>query len=257
MVPRHRRQVLETVRARLAAGAPVRIVSTSLIEAGVDISLPEVWRAAAGLDSIAQAAGRCNRNGEMAMGRVVVFEPAVAKAPRALETFWQATRPVLRRHADLLGLDAVQAYFRELYWQKGPEALDALEVDGQRGVLPALASRAGDQTFPFRSLAEAFRVIDEAMEPVVLPWDETAARALREIGAAERPLAGHLRKLQHYTISIPRAARDAWLALGALRAVHPALGDGLLAFGDAAHYRAETGFDLQALGQRAADSNVM
>lgn len=257
MVPRHRRKVLAEVRRRLQDGEPVRIVSTSLIEAGVDIDLPEVWRAAAGLDSIAQAAGRCNRNGRLPIGRVVVFEPAGAKPPRALEAFWQATRPVLRGHDDLLGLDAVHAYFHELYWQKGRDALDALELEGRRGVLPALAERAGDLRFPFRSLAEAFRLIEDAMEPVVVPWDDEAARLLREIGAAERPLARHLRKLQQYTVSIPRQARDAWLRLGALRAAHPALGEGLLAFADTAHYRAETGIDLEALGLRAAESNVL
>lgn len=259
MVPKHRRQVLAEVRRRVAAGEPARVVSTSLIEAGVDLDVPEVWRAAAGLDSIAQAAGRCNRNGRLPMGRTVVFEPAEAKPPRALEAFWQATRPVLRVHDDLLGLDAVRAYFQELYWQKhqkGADALDAAAVGGRPGVLPALAERAGNWGFPFRSLAEAFRLIDEVMEPVVVPWDEDAARLLRELGAAERPPAGHLRRLQPYTVTIPRQARGTWLALGALRAVHPVLGEGLLAFEDTAHYRPETGLDLAALGLRAVESNL-
>ena len=256
MVPRHRRQVLEEVRRRLLAGEPVRLVSTSLIEAGVDISLPEVWRAATGLDSIAQAAGRCNRNGELVMGQVVIFEPAKAKAPRALEAFWQATRPVLRTHEDLLGLDAVQTYFRELYWQKGSGALDALEIDGQRGVMPALAARSQDLRFPFRSLAEVFHLIDEAMEPVIVPWDEEAMRLLRDIGITERLIGSHMRRLQQYTVSIPRVARRDWLARGVLREVHPALGDGLLRFDDLAHYRPETGVDLDTLEMRAAESNI-
>jgi len=256
MVPRHRRQVLEAVRRRLAAAEPVRLVSTSLIEAGVDISLPEVWRAAAGLDSIAQAAGRCNRHGERPMGRVVVFEPAKNKPPCAVAACWQATRPVLRAQEDLLGLDAVRAYFRELYWQKGAEALDALEVDGPRGVMPALAARSDDLRFPFRSLAEVFRLIDEIMEPVVVPWDGEAEQLLREISAAERPMGTHLRRLQPYTVSIPRAARRDWLARGVLRAVHPALGEGLLRFNDLAHYRPETGVDLDTPEMRAAESNL-
>src|SRR5690606_21017912 len=61
MCARHRREVLASLRRDLANGQPVRLVATSLIEAGVDIDFPEVWRAAAGLDSVAQAAGRCNR----------------------------------------------------------------------------------------------------------------------------------------------------------------------------------------------------
>jgi CRISPR-associated endonuclease/helicase Cas3 len=73
MCPRHRRVVLDRVRARLKNGLPVRLVATSLMEAGVDVDFPEVWREMAGLDSIAQAAGRCNREGGPVLGRVVVF----------------------------------------------------------------------------------------------------------------------------------------------------------------------------------------
>jgi hypothetical protein len=69
MCPRHRQAVLSDVRTRLKGGLPVRLVSTSLIEAGVDISFPEVWRATTGLDSIAQAAGRCSWRGNCALGR--------------------------------------------------------------------------------------------------------------------------------------------------------------------------------------------
>jgi CRISPR-associated endonuclease/helicase Cas3 len=65
MCPRHRRAVLDRVRQQLRDGEPVRLVATSLIEAGVDIDFPEVWRAMAGLDQIAQAAGRCNREGKL------------------------------------------------------------------------------------------------------------------------------------------------------------------------------------------------
>ena len=256
MVPNHRREMLAELRRRVTAGEAARVVSTSLIEAGVDLDMPEVWRAVAGLDSIAQAAGRCNRNGLLPMGRVVVFEPAEAKPPQALQAFWQATRPVLRTHEDLLSLDAVGAYFRELYWQKGSEALDAAEVDGVVGVLRALKDGGREGRFPFRSIAAAFRLIDEAMEPVVVPLDAAAQDLLRTIAAMERPLARDLRHLQGYTVSVPRKSRLDWLAAGALRIVHPALGDNLLTFEDGSHYRAETGLDLVNALQRSAENNV-
>ena len=81
MYPEHRRRVLGTIRQRLADRLPCRVVSTSLIEAGVDVDFPVVYRAMAGLDSIAQAAGRCNREGGLPEpGRVVVYEPE--KPPR-------------------------------------------------------------------------------------------------------------------------------------------------------------------------------
>lgn len=257
MCPKHRRRVLEEVRARLKVGEPVRLVSTSLIEAGVDIDLPEVWRAAAGLDSIIQAAGRCNRHGKLAIGRVVVFEPAESKPPHALEQFWQAARPVLDRHEDPLTLEAIQAYFSELYWQKGAEALDAVMVDEQAGgILRAIRVGAGDFSFPFRSIAEAFRLIEDVMASVIVPYDEEAVALLREIKAVDRPLAVQMRRLQQYVVSVPRQARGEWLALGALQAVHPALGNELLAFGDRAQYGEESGLRLDQIRLRDAENNI-
>ena len=72
----------------------------------------------------------------------MVFEPAEAEPPKELKAFWQAAGPVLRRHDDPLTLDAVQHYFRELYWQKGDAAFDAAAIDGRPGILPAIAERA-------------------------------------------------------------------------------------------------------------------
>ncbi len=255
MCPRHRREVLEGVRQRLKDGQPVRLVSTSLIEAGVDVDFPEVWRAAAGLDSIAQAAGRCNREGKRNSGRVVVFEPAEAKPPRAVSAFWQAARPVLDSHDDVLGLDEIRQYFSELYWQKGREALDAVEIDGRRGVLNAIADHAPGLTFPFRSIAEAFRLIDDVMSPVIVPWDGEAIDTLNAVAGMDRPSSGHLRRLQQYVVGIPSEARDEWLARGVLTMVHPGLGDSFLKFADKAHYRQETGVDLQNTALRDSEKN--
>ena len=258
MCPRHRSTVLADIRRRLKDGLPVRLVATSLIEAGVDVDFPEVWRAAAGLDSIAQAAGRCNREGRLGRaGRVVVFVPAEARPPRDVDALWQLARPIVGTHEDALGLDAVRAYFRELYWRKDRPALDDAKVDGRPGVLAAIADRATDAGFPFRSIADAFRLIEDRMEPVVVPWDRDAVALLAEIAAADRPRTGHLRRLQQYTVSIPPQVRGEWLARGALSPVHPALGDGLLAFADLAHYRENSGLDIADIDRRAVDSNFM
>lgn len=259
MVPKHRRRVLETLRQRVKDQQPARLVSTSLIEAGVDLDLPEVWRAMTGLDSIAQAAGRCNRNGQLqhGLGQVVVFTPEGQKPPRAVLEALQATQRVLMEgHADLLGLDAIRAYFRELYWQKGDAALDALEIQGQRGVLALLKGGAGDWSFPFASIGESFRLIDDVMPPVVVPWDAEAVALLRRIRAQDRATVGDLRRLQPYTVSIPRAAWQDWLRHGALETVHAGLGEALMAFNSDAHYRIDTGLDLSATMARDADRNL-
>jgi CRISPR-associated endonuclease/helicase Cas3 len=263
MCPRHRRMVLADLRETLNAGRPVRLVATSLIEAGVDIDFPEVWRAATGLDSIAQAGGRCNREGMLpGGGRVVVFESAEHKPQKDIASFWQAARPALRRHGEqVLGLGGIRDYFRELYWQKGDKALDAALVDGLPGVLPAIADRATDLHFPFASIADGFRMIEDFMEPVVIPWssgpdDQEVARLLARIGSMDRPPVGDLRKLQQYTVAIPPRARGDWLAKGALAPVHPALGDVLLRFVDLAHYDEATGVRLDRPEYRSAESNI-
>ncbi|MBS7811800.1 CRISPR-associated helicase Cas3' [Roseococcus pinisoli] len=263
MCPRHRRQVLEQARQRLKAGEPVRVVSTSLIEAGVDASFPEVWRASAGLDSIIQAAGRCNRHGERERGRVVVFEAEGKKPPHEIAQFWQAAQPVLAAHEDPLTLEAIEAYFRELYFNKGAhdrpreDPLDAVKV-GERagGTLAALKERADRLDFPFRGIAEAFRLIDAVMATVVVPFDEEAQKLLKEMGAMERPTSGHMRRLQQFTVSIPRQVRGEWLVMGALRPVHPAIGEELLTFVDRAHYRPQTGLDIWRPGERSIQSGI-
>ena len=108
MCARHRSEVLEDVRLRLKGGEPVRLVATSLVEAGVDIDFPVVWRAEAGLESIVQAAGRCNREGRASVADVFVFEPAEAegrKPPPEIAQFAAAARGVMWRHRDPLSLE--------------------------------------------------------------------------------------------------------------------------------------------------------
>jgi CRISPR-associated endonuclease/helicase Cas3 len=109
MCPVHRRAVLADVRRRLEDGLPVRLIATSLIEAGVDVDFPEVWRAVAGLDSIAQAAGRCNREGRLERGRAVVFEPAEGAAPADLRPLIESADGVFRDGLDPLSLEGVRS----------------------------------------------------------------------------------------------------------------------------------------------------
>lgn len=263
MCPAHRRAVLARVRQRLADGLPVRLVSTSLIEAGVDISFPEVWRAMAGLDSVAQAAGRCNREGTMAgLGRTVVFEPADHTPPREVKLLAEVATGVLDRFEDPLALAAVQDYFRQLYWTRGAAAFDKATLDGAPfPILQEIADASPGFDYPFERIARAFRMIDDAMDTVIVPWrgkdgtDTSATDLLRRIAAMPRPLADDLRRLQQYTVPVPPKARAYWLGIGALRAVHPALGDALLVFGDDSLYDAQTGVRLDDPAHRSAESN--
>ena len=108
----HRKRVLDRVRKRLCEGKPCRVISTQLIEAGVDIDFPIVFRALTGLDSIAQAAGRCNREGLLERGNVFVFVPASRKLLGYLKSVAQTAGEVMPLYNDVLSLDAIEHYFR-------------------------------------------------------------------------------------------------------------------------------------------------
>ena len=217
MCAQHRRQVLDDIRQRLQRSAPCRVVATSLIEAGVDVDFPTVLRAEAGLDSITQAAGRCNREGRRARedSEVWVFSSPNWAPPPELKQFAQSFKAVARYHADdLLGLDAVHAYFQDVYWRKGDE-LDA------HGLLK-LFKDSQPKNMPFETVTSLFRMIESNMQPILIPYDETARDLLRGLRHADRA-AGLARKLQPYIVQVPERAFDALRGAGAIQAVKPEL----------------------------------
>ena len=222
MCARHRREKLDVVRERLQNGAPVRLIATSLVEAGVDLDFEVVWRAEAGLESIIQAAGRCNREGRAEMGAVFVFKPSEEeghKPPPEIGQLADAARGVLRSHLDdPMSLDAINDYFRKLYWLKGDEALDAKDI------LRLLRERGRSLDFPFETIAREFRLIETAMVPVIVPWcgtdgrDDTAQRLLDELRWVNRP--GRIaRRLQPYVVQVPPQVRTALLTAGAAEVI--------------------------------------
>jgi CRISPR-associated endonuclease/helicase Cas3 len=195
MCPIHRSQKLAEIRRRLKNGQACRVISTQLIEAGVDIDFPVVYRALAGIDSIAQAAGRCNREGTRERGDVFVFLPETAVAAGHFRQTAQAAESVIRRHkGDVLSLTAIEDYFRLYYWTKG-EALD------EEGILARLQAGCLKGDFPFKSVADRFRFIKEDTKPVIIPFDDEARALIRTLDYREYP-ASLARKLQRYSVSV-------------------------------------------------------
>ncbi len=221
MCAAHRSQVLDDVRGMLKRGNPCLLVATSLIEAGVDVSFPAVYRAEAGLDSIAQAAGRCNRNGERAANDSHVYVFATANddwaPPPELKQFAQVAHEVLRHHADNpLSPTAIEAYFRALYWHRGDDALDQENLLG-------LLSRSRPETLPMETLADKFRLIDNLQYPVIVPWhsepwDNEARSLIDRLRHAEK-CGGLARQLQRYLVQLPKAGFDALCGTGAVQPV--------------------------------------
>jgi CRISPR-associated endonuclease/helicase Cas3 len=220
MCAKHRSEKLAEVRVRLEKGEPCRLVSTSLIEAGVDISFPVVYRAEAGLDSIAQAAGRCNRNGERVAeeSHVIVFANAHENwaPPPELLQYAQAAREILRQPRffdDPLSPEAIRAYFQLLYWQKGSRELDAADLLG-------LCDASRIDSLPLEVLATKFRMIETVQMPVIVPFDNCAHRYISSLRHAEKS-GGLARKLQPYLVQLPRNGFDALRKTGAIQPIAP------------------------------------
>jgi CRISPR-associated endonuclease/helicase Cas3 len=223
MCARHRSEVLQTIRERLVDGLPCRVVSTSLIEAGVDVDFPQVFRAEAGLDSIAQAAGRCNREGrrDKTESKVSVFTVASDwSTPPELEQYAQACRAVFRKHGDNpLSLIAIRDYFQEVYWLKGGE-LDA------HGML-ATVEHGGIDGIPYEQMARQFQMIESNMKPVIVRYTGSGeagqkseiSRLLDELAYAQYPgkIAKHL---QRYLVQIPEYGFKALAAVGAIQPIN-------------------------------------
>ncbi len=196
MVPAHRRAALTEVRERLKNGQSVRLVSTSLIEAGVDVDFPLVLRAAAGIDSVAQAAGRCNREGRLERGLVEVFR-SEHPAPPAVEQFAAIGRRVLaEKHDDPIGEAAVESYFRKLWDEYGADALDAVEADGIRGLLEAI--RRWGPSCHFEKVEAAFQMIPGGERSVIvldgewgIPWDALNEMRFGSAGAVAKRVQAH------------------------------------------------------------------
>jgi CRISPR-associated endonuclease/helicase Cas3 len=210
MCPAHRTLKLDEIRNRLKAKYPCRVISTQLIEAGVDIDFPVVFRSIDGIDSIAQAAGRCNREGKLDKGQVFVFTPEGSIAPRHFRQTTQAAESVIRRYSDdILSLGAIEEYFKFYYWTKG-EMLDKEEI------LLLLREGLKHGDFPFKTIAERFRFIKEYMKPVVIPFNDDARNLIRSIEYLENP-AVLSRKLQKYTVSILPSQWDNLLNVGSIK----------------------------------------
>lgn len=203
MCPAHRTAVFDEIRVTLAAGSsPCRVISTQLIEAGVDIDFPTVYRSLAGLDSIAQAAGRCNREGELPVGSTYVFSSEHMASERFIAETANCGRQVLELYDDPLSLEAVEHFFRLYYWDQS-DRWDAKDIvghftlDSSNRDLPFL--------FSFNRVARDFRLIEEHGQPIIVPWgSEGEQLSVDLLARGDKPDRNLLRRLQRYTVQVPQ-----------------------------------------------------
>ncbi len=225
----HRAKRIEEIRIRLEAnrkraksGQPIcalHVVSTQLIEAGVDVDFPVVFRALAGIDSIAQAAGRCNREGRLVLGEeelkgeVHVFVPPQPAPSGLLLKGEQATRALLALDPDpTLAPDLFERYFRLWF-----AAINSMDKEGIAGLL----TPGNGLEISFRTAAEKFQLIPDDGAPVIVCWGE-AEKWLATL-KANKPNRWIMRKLQRCCVNVHRNCLDRLIAQHDVEEVLPGL----------------------------------
>lgn len=236
MYPAHRKAMLKEIRGRLEADLPCRVVSTSLIEAGVDVDFPAVFREEAGLDSVLQAAGRCNREGRRnAEESVVTMFQSESPPPPIFEIPVAAGRQALRQYDRPDDPAAIRFYFQELLELKGPQALD------QKNILTMMER----DPVPFRGVAERFHLIDSMTKTVYVPLGG-GEDLVRRLQAGERSQR-IFRSLGQYSVSVYPAHFQRLDQAGGLELLED--GSGILA--DLTLYSQKTGLNLEVEAGKA------
>ncbi|MGB0744691.1 MAG: CRISPR-associated helicase Cas3' [Opitutales bacterium] len=219
MCPRHVMHVLAQVKHLRKHQKPVTLIATQLIEAGVDVSFPVVYRAECGLDSFAQAAGRCNRNGELTdskgnpiKGRVFYFKPTEHPIPEILSDL-TANAAVTRTQiienfsdSELLSPAAIRTYFKHAVWQAGLSNLwDKHAIVS--GDMPCFAPESTLLTnYSFKTAAQRFRLIESQTHSVFIPWGPKGRALEEEIRSLRKqnrsPNLSHYRRAQQFTVQV-------------------------------------------------------
>ena len=214
MCGEHRSRVIADIKERLKAGQPVRVISTQLVEAGVDIDFPVVYRAFTGLSSIAQAAGRCNREGLLSqLGRVVVFMPPKPAPPGELRKAEDVLTGLLENGVNVESPDSYPEFFSRFY---------SAQNDLGTAFKDWLTKDARDFHFQFREAAQAFKIIDdqESASVIVRYGDNDALlRSLYAVG----PKRDIMRRLQRYTVNVPRRTLAGMRIKGFVEEPHPGI----------------------------------
>lgn len=194
MYPEHRKRVLEEIRTRLIQGRVCRLISTSLVEAGVDFDFPAVFRELAGIDSIIQAAGRCNREGKRKKeeSRTVVFTLEKTEGmdnPSELKLPLKTAAQIVEKYQDISSMEAISEYFSRLYEFKG-DGLDSKDIVGR------LEQGVKNQLFPFESVAKDFRLIESDTRSILIGVEPEASE-----------IAGRIRRGEHSRQLVREAGR--------------------------------------------------
>lgn len=209
MHPKHRRATIDEIRQRLKQGLCCRVVSTSLIEAGVDVDFPRVYREINGLDSIVQAAGRCNREGKrLANESIVTYFTGEGKPPILQEINIAAAKEALKKGAPS-DPETVRRYFSSWRALKG-DALDKSKT------VTSLREGISGCLMPFKTVAERFRYIDDTSKTIYIISENEALWQRLSDRSADRK---DYREAGQYAVNIYENVYNALLSSGDIRAI--------------------------------------
>jgi CRISPR-associated endonuclease/helicase Cas3 len=211
----HRLFVIKEIAQRLRDRKTCRVVSTQLVEAGVDLDFPVVYRARCGLDSLAQAAGRCNREGTCERGEVVFFAAAEPPPVGPLRQTAQKAEELIEQYRDdPLAPEAIEAYFKLHYWSCESRW-------DHRKVLDSVGNNPGTMHFQFREMADRYRFIpDDEGDDLLVPWGREG-RALVEVLRRPCPPDRKVwRSLQRYCVHVRSRELDKLKNAGSVSSLH-------------------------------------
>jgi CRISPR-associated endonuclease/helicase Cas3 len=198
MCPAHRTETLRCIEARLKAGDFCRVVSTQVMEAGIDVDFPVGYRALAGLDSIVQAGGRVNREGRQKSGELFVFSPRtkfIRRTPIFIKQTAAVAESILREHDDPAAVVAIEDYYNRLYGLHDEHGFDV------KGIVEYLDRGPNRIDFDFKTAAENFKLIEQNTVSVIIPYCDEACRWIEELKYTDYPFST-MRKLQKYVVNI-------------------------------------------------------
>ena len=236
MCGQHRSEIIQRIKQKLKNKEAVRVISTQLVEAGVDMDFPIVYRALAGLDSITQAAGRCNREGKLGeLGKVIVFnapkKPPIGILRKATDT----TRSIFATlKEDPLEYSLFEKYFSELYWK-----VNSLD---EKGIISLLSPEHQECGINFRTAADKFKIIDDTLQKTILVRYDDSERLI-ELLRSNGPERWLMRKLQRYTVNVSNHDFNQMFQRGSIEDVQP----NIFALTSSIEYSRETGLFIDEI----------
>lgn len=246
MTPAHRSRVIEVVRKKLENGEHITVVSTSLVEAGVDLDFNTVFRQLSGLDSILQAGGRCNREGKDAKGYVYVFDiDETYRKGSDLAMRINKTKGLLEKYQDITSYDCIKEYYDGIFdFNQSRIAENSIAKYNEQSNSFDRQGLMSPYSIPFRSYAMQFEYISADTISIVIddPNDQTCHDLVETLRNGDMSVR---RALQKYSVSVYMNVFKDLYSQGVLND-H---GTGIFILENQSYYNNETGLNTQAAMQ--------